>query len=294
SSAGVTRANMRRDGAQNVIWRRTYQGVEEALEEGGIDIALLDASLPGGNAIDLARRVRFGELGGDPFVPIIITTWRAEQSVIDAALNAGADDVLLKPLSSLTIAKRIHRIGDQRKPFVAITGYVGPIRAGAAATDQNAETFHPPNTLMLLRASGTPDLTNIEANFENAQRRLAALRLEVCAQDISRAAHEALNRPVLDGAPEISSKALLTGADALRSVTNSLPYDDLRDAVSRLAALATLAGGTGEQAARAAKLSIEIADAISLTIQHSQSNMIQLPDDIVQRIDARFPDLQLA
>jgi hypothetical protein len=97
---------------------------------------------------------------------------------------------------------------------------------------------------MLLRSGNGPDLTNIEAEFENPQRRLAALRLEICAQDISRAAHEALKRAMSDGAPEISSKALLTAAEVLRSVTNSLSYDDLSDAVSRLAALANLAGAS--------------------------------------------------
>jgi CheY-like chemotaxis protein len=101
SSAGITRSSMRRDGAQDVICRGTYRDVEVSLEEGGIDIALLDASLPGGDAINLARRVRFGELGSGPFMPIVITISRAGQNVIDAALNAGADDILLKPLSNL-------------------------------------------------------------------------------------------------------------------------------------------------------------------------------------------------
>ena len=61
--AVAMRASFREDGASNVIWRRTMKGVEEAIDAGGIAVAQIDVALPGGDVIELARRIRFGEIG---------------------------------------------------------------------------------------------------------------------------------------------------------------------------------------------------------------------------------------
>lgn len=292
TEAGVARSSLRRAGAADVIWRRTIKGFEAALAEGGIDIALIDMGLQGGDAAEVASRLRFGELGGNPFLPLIITTWRPDPDTIDAALRAGADDVLIKPLTASMAAKRIRRLGTNRKPFIAADGYVGPVRANMPERLAETRTFNPPNTLKALVNGDAPDAMEIEAEFEEAQRRLASLRVEVATRAVASIARGALTDDDVIAPNAVG--ALKDGANTLRELLESLTFEDLRSALERLAQLADLAAEGSGKAAQAAKLTIEIADAITLLLTCGSSDIEGLPSDIIQRIDSRFPELTAA
>ena len=54
--------------------------------------------MPDGDAIRLVREVRNGQLGRNPFVPIILTVWDSDGISIDEAVNSGVDLILAKPL----------------------------------------------------------------------------------------------------------------------------------------------------------------------------------------------------
>jgi len=192
----------------------------------------------------------------------------------------------MKPFKTADALKRTGRIGARRKPFVAISGYVGPIRAGMKDKRIGA-TFEPPNTLKPPSEDEYADPQALEEIFETAQRRVAAMRLEAATAAIAEAAGRALTGP-----EDAAWKAALSeGAEKLDAIARGLPYNDIADAADRLYTLARIADGVEAQAERALRLAIEIAEMIGLIVARGDMTTLTLPDDIVRRIDERFPDL---
>ncbi len=62
------------------------------LAAGGIDVLLLDISLPDGNGIELCPRIK----SKYPAVKVLMLTSYGELSVVESALDAGADGYVLK------------------------------------------------------------------------------------------------------------------------------------------------------------------------------------------------------
>ncbi|WP_341913241.1 response regulator [Ferrovibrio terrae] len=112
------------------------------------DLILMDISLPGGNVAQLVSDLRHGRLGINPYLPVILTTWEAEQTVVRKLMDAGADDLLIKPLSTKGLLDRIEAVGMNRKPFVVTSDYIGPDRRRAEARrESNVPLFEVPNPM---------------------------------------------------------------------------------------------------------------------------------------------------
>ena len=78
------------------------------------DLILLDWMLPGGNGVDLARRLR-----ADPRtrnIPIIMLTARTDEHDKIMGLEAGADDYITKPFSPRELMARIRAVLRRRAP----------------------------------------------------------------------------------------------------------------------------------------------------------------------------------
>lgn len=294
ASTAPTKASLRRRGVKEIAWRRTIAGFETALNEGRFDLAVIDLSLPGGDPIDLLRRIRLGQVGFDPFLPLIVTTWRAKNALISNALDAGADDVFAKPINAAKVATRMQRIAVARKPFVAANGYIGPVRARMSSVLQSAPKFEPPNSLKALAQGGGVMTPEGMAALEQAKRRLTAMRVNVCVQDLADAARGALGaEPPMSDADK--RKTLSAAADGLEAIVAIVPAGNLKDELVRLANLGHFAADDGETAngERSAKLSVQIAEAISLTLSTRKEGSLDLPAQIVTSINNLLGDLHL-
>lgn len=293
-SAATLESSLRRFGVKQIVWRRTVGGVETALTEGRFDSVVIDLSLPGGDAIDLVRRIRLGEVGYDPFLPIIVTTWVAKGGAIGAALEAGADDVLAKPVNPAKLAQRVERMATERKPFIAADGYIGPVRARMKGVLKNAPTFEPPNSLKALAQGGGVMTPEGMAALEQAKRRLTGMRVNVCVQDLANAARRALAAEPPMSEPA-AAKLLTASAKALDAIVKIVPNSNLNEELKRLASLGLLAVEKGQTTAgeRAAKLAVQIADAISLTLSTRQEGSLDLPAQIVASINNLLSELHL-
>lgn len=112
------------------------------------DLILMDIGLPGGNVAQIVADLRHGKLGINPYLPVILTTWEAEQSVVRRLMDAGADDLLIKPLSTKALLDRLEAVAMNRKPFVVTSDYIGPDRRRASARrDSNVPLFEVPNPM---------------------------------------------------------------------------------------------------------------------------------------------------
>jgi DNA-binding response OmpR family regulator len=68
------------------------------------DIVLLDLSLPDGDGLDLARELR--QSGR-----IIALTGHADDATRQRCIEAGCNDVLVKPVSSSELVRRLRQVG---------------------------------------------------------------------------------------------------------------------------------------------------------------------------------------
>ncbi|WP_333825775.1 response regulator transcription factor [Pinisolibacter sp.] len=88
-------------------WVTRLADAEAAIRAGVFDLVLLDLMLPDGRGLDFlkARRV-----SGD-VTPVIVLTARDQISDRIAALDAGADDYLVKPFDLAELSARIRAVG---------------------------------------------------------------------------------------------------------------------------------------------------------------------------------------
>jgi DNA-binding NarL/FixJ family response regulator len=124
---------------------RTDPGDLARLAEFDLIIANIDEA--DDSAASLLRSIRNGAVTGNPFVPMIVTCNNSTASTVRAAVDCGADAVVLKPYSLQQIMDPIVALVDRRRPFVVTSDYVGPERRNAQREGQVIDQIAVPNPL---------------------------------------------------------------------------------------------------------------------------------------------------
>jgi diguanylate cyclase (GGDEF)-like protein len=86
------------------------------------DLVLLDIEMPEMDGCETCRRIR--SHGSDRWVPIIFLSSRDSEQTIESAIEAGGDDYLVKPVSTVVLSAKIRamrRIHEMRKSMLALT-----------------------------------------------------------------------------------------------------------------------------------------------------------------------------
>jgi PAS domain S-box-containing protein len=111
----------------SAVWARDGKAALRALEESltpqgaHFDLCLLDIRMPELDGLSVARAIRAIEAGrGETRLPLIAVSANVAASDRKAALAAGMDDCLAKPLERAALARWIGRIGN--RPTLELTG----------------------------------------------------------------------------------------------------------------------------------------------------------------------------
>lgn len=99
----------------------------EALKKERFDMLMIDWMLPDGTGADLLAWVR-GNLGWE--IPVLVVTARDDEATVVAALQAGADDYVVKPPKPLELLARVAALGRRVK-----AGALPVLRLGAFEID---------------------------------------------------------------------------------------------------------------------------------------------------------------
>src|SRR5262245_51074952 len=100
------------------------------------DAVLLDWEMPRMSGADFIRCVRSPDTFPLPNVPIIVLTGHGERSCVVDAMQLGANEYLLKPVSTKALFDRVAAVLTQPRPMVRIGEYYGPRpRNGPFASD---------------------------------------------------------------------------------------------------------------------------------------------------------------
>lgn len=116
------------EGLPNVKLCATADDFIAALDGNFIDLIVLDHLLPGPELAETVQRIRQRALGKNPFVTMIATVGKTQPGSTKALLDAGVDDIVVKPLTIDSLFKAVSNLTEQRRPFVISPDYVGPTR----------------------------------------------------------------------------------------------------------------------------------------------------------------------
>jgi two-component system response regulator RegX3 len=105
----------------------TAAGFIDALKKERFDLLLVDWMLPDGTGADILAWAR-QNLGWD--LPVIVVTAREDEATVCAALNAGADDYVVKPPKARELLARIEAVARRVRP-----GGLPVLRTGAYEVD---------------------------------------------------------------------------------------------------------------------------------------------------------------
>ena len=114
-------------GVKNVTAALNVDDALRHLENETFDLVIADYRLNGPSGADFTRLVRSAH-GGDRFIPIIACTADTTPQIIRELRDAGADEILGKPVSPRTVCAKINSVANARRNFVNAPGFFGPDR----------------------------------------------------------------------------------------------------------------------------------------------------------------------
>jgi DNA-binding response OmpR family regulator len=285
----TTRAVLAGLGLRRVDGYVELKEFKRRLQSPETDMVLFEAQSETFDGPGFLRSVRMGDVGMNPFVPLVGTSWSGSSELIADLINAGADDVLLRPFSTAVLAERIQHLVTRRKPFVVTSDYVGPDRGGVAEGRELAETFTPPNPL---RARLVPEeaLAPMEATarIEEAKSRARRERAAKLARRAAMAA-EVTFQAKGASAESVFVADLVTTVEQLVALVLADGDDEVQDMAHLLERVALRASAPGPEQQENAKLARELALGLYLAYATTDRDAVQgALEDTLQAVRVRL------
>ncbi|MSP95262.1 MAG: hypothetical protein EXR00_08320 [Alphaproteobacteria bacterium] len=148
ANGNSTRSSLHSLGFRNVELAPAFDILENRLRARSPDLVLCEASGAEAELCRLIQRVRQGLLGHNPFILLVVTTWRRDGTIISQVLNSGADDLVARPISTTMLGERIKVLTERRKRFAVTYDYIGPDRR-RDPDRPGAECIDVPNSLQM-------------------------------------------------------------------------------------------------------------------------------------------------
>ena len=93
-----------------------------------VDILITDWEMRPMDGIELADNIRNNEDSPNQFMPIIMMTAYSSMTNVQKARDTGINEYLCKPVSALSLYKRIEEVITRPRQFVKAANYFGPDR----------------------------------------------------------------------------------------------------------------------------------------------------------------------
>lgn len=177
------------NGFRNISVGEGMADIFSKFQIGMPDLLIADIKIQDGNLNDFVYKLRHHEVGANPFLPIIATAWSPTGDDVRSIVQAGADDIIAKPLSAAQLLSRISMLIKARKPFVVTSHYIGPDRRKPGEEERGGvklEQLKVPNVLRA-KALGAKRLDQ-----SIIQRQVDDFISKVNLQKLDRHAHQAI------------------------------------------------------------------------------------------------------
>lgn len=97
---------LRQAGLKNIVFAEDGEQAWDAINQGRVDVVLLDWNMPRMSGMDLLSRVRRSEEYGR--LPVVMITAEANEEHVLAAINAGVTNYIVKPFAPKILLKKLH------------------------------------------------------------------------------------------------------------------------------------------------------------------------------------------
>lgn len=126
---------------------------------------------------DFIRSIRHNKMGSNPFVLITTLVAPGNADGVKKAMQAGTDDIIIKPIKEEQLLQRLKRVTVNRSAFVVTSDYLGPDRRGKDRPS-NIRRINVLNT-MLEKANGREvDLEGIKDAVDGSMNDVLQARLD--------------------------------------------------------------------------------------------------------------------
>jgi diguanylate cyclase (GGDEF)-like protein len=166
----LTTAAMVKKAGHAVVTAQDGTAAQAAFQQERPDLVLLDVVMPEPDGYAVATELR--QLCGDEWVPIIFLSGLVSEDDIAKGIEAGGDDYLTKPVSSIVLRAKLHamqRIADMRARLVSTT-------AKLEAANSELRSLHTRDGLTGV-ANRRYFEAEIKREWERARRNSASLAL---------------------------------------------------------------------------------------------------------------------
>lgn len=93
-----------------------------------VDVALVDLLMAPNDGFDLIRRIRTAKDSPNVYLPIVAVSAHTTERFVEAARDAGAHEVVAKPVTARAVLERLRLTVGAPRPFVRSTDFFGPDR----------------------------------------------------------------------------------------------------------------------------------------------------------------------
>lgn len=200
-SRNGVRTILSNNGFSNVTLGTELSKIRDVLSSGMPDLIITGFEFPDGKITDILPDIRNSKLGHNPFIPVIVVLGQTTPEMITALMNAGPDDVVMKPISTKGLLQRMHKQIHKRRPFIVTEKYMGPARKG----DDVSRGVEPPNPLYVKATGGKASFMEVERMIQDAMHTVEERKLENQGPEI--AALVGRLAPMLDK-PQITQAAV--------------------------------------------------------------------------------------
>lgn len=114
-------------GLKQIILHSTIGAVRDMIAQVPPDLLVLSDDFDPA-VFDLVREIRHQKVGENPFMLISMLVNPNRREVLERAVEAGVDDIIIKPVTAERVQERLKLVTFHRRPFIATDGYLGPER----------------------------------------------------------------------------------------------------------------------------------------------------------------------
>lgn len=276
------------NGFRDLRFGKTLNDIRGVLTGYTPDLLISSCELHDGDFIDFIKEIRHGDVGANPFIPIITLIETPTPELVRRVVESGTDTVIAKPISTSQLLDRIKSLIESREKFVVLENYIGPARG----KDQGGGGIEVPNTLRAKAVGEKLSAAEVEAMIDKAMGEIKTANLDIVGIQIT--AHIANLEPMLQRAERLDPSVrqelldLLNTTDAADEKLAGSKYEHVRELCAFVGKVvrAILAAGDDTPDVKDVKLLKPLAQAIQACFSGAITTAAQVAT-IVRQIGAR-------
>jgi DNA-binding response OmpR family regulator len=216
-------------GFQDIVSCVSPDAFPDKLAEAKPDLLFVDVDGAPDWAFDTIRGIRNSDVDVSPFVVIVALTTKPALDVVQAALAAGFDDIVVKPVTARALRERVVNQIENRKEFIATDDYVGPDRRAdeRELTEDDIAAIEVPNSLRHA-ATGDESAALSEERIQETLRGLSVQKFFHLSQKVMRIAGDQRDNLVGDADDGDCSAAVREIAATLKEIDEIVGEQDFK------------------------------------------------------------------